>query len=69
MKTQQRKLLYFPSPQQLVICPHFIEKNYNKRFTDGTKVWKNEQSGLSASVQWTDFVFPRLKQMEGETKK
>ena len=69
MKTRQRKLLYFLSPQQLIICPNFIEKNYNKCSTDGTQVWKNEQSGVSASVQLTDFVYPGLKQMEGEAKK
>lgn len=69
MKTRQRKLLYFLSPQQLIICPNFIEKNYNKCSTDGTQVWKNEKSGVSASVQLTDFVYPGLKQMEGEAKK
>lgn len=50
MKTRQRKLLYFPSPQQLIICPNFIEKNYNKCSTDGTQVWKSEKSGVYASV-------------------
>lgn len=69
MKTRQRKLLYFLSPQQLIICPNFIEKNYNKCSTDGTQVWKNEQSDVSASVQLTGFVYPGLKQMEGEAKK
>lgn len=69
MKIRQRKLLYFLSPQQLIICPNFIEKNYNKCSTDGTQAWKSEQSGVYASVQLTAFVYPRLKQMERETKK
>lgn len=68
MKTRQMKLLYFPSPQQLIIRPNFIEKNYNKCSTDGTQVWKSEQSGVSAGVQLTAFVYPGLKQMERETK-
>lgn len=45
-----------------------MEKNYNKCSTDGTEVWKSEQSGVYASVQLTAFVYPRLKQMERETK-
>lgn len=69
MKIRQRKLLYFLSPQQLIICPNFMEKNYNKCSTDGTQAWKSEQSGVYASVQLTAFVYPRLKQMERETKK
>lgn len=69
MKIRQRKLLYFLSPQQLIIRPNFIEKNYNKCSTDGTQVGKSEQSGVYASVQLTAFVYPRLKQMERETKK